>query len=743
MSRAKMRPLVAGLATLSVTLTVVATVPAAASAAQPSSCTPYMAYLVPGTWETTATADPSTPAGLLGKVGAELEESYGSQITVIYPNYSASAFDKGQTYASSEADGVQRLRGLLEQCPDSQNVLGGYSQGADVAGDVAWQIGNGQGPVEPGKIDAVGLVADPKQGNAPVAGPAPTGKGIAGTRPGGFGKLADKVRQVCAPGDLYCSTNSSEHSFIAGLGQMLGSSGNGETAPTTTTVAADITTGTTPTTGSAATSPSDAQALTSDYSRTDVPGTVGAATALNDQIAELQGQPAPASGGQASQIASLAALAGQLLETFTAVADTQQWVQTTPGADTYLSNAKPGTPAAQANSLLSTFNAMDVPAILSTTSSIASSLSQALGSSPTVPLAGTTTTSSTTPTTASSGAGSTTTPSAASPTSERGEAGGAAAVPTGEAVSVSPTVPTGAGEGSAPAWQGTGALPTPQTGGAAPDYAALGASTAQLVAQVAPLNSADKTALTSAATVLGGLKPEVLIGQGLNVVTAVTSTDYRGIVAGLQRLPQQIFTGDIPGAHKTAGDLNNMLSPWVTMAAQIDFKTAAKLVALIPDPSGTTQIASVVLGLLGNLDIVRLARNVGQLQEVAWQVLESHNLMALTQLLPIGLDLASVALGVLEPGAKMSPELLGAGATPEQQALATHSQGQDMAGMFGSLTQLVSSQGAQDLSKLVGEGLTAATFYASNAHGQYDKLIIDGKTALDWLYDFFREALGG
>jgi hypothetical protein len=66
-----------------------------------------------------------------------------------------------------------------------------------------------------------------------------------------------------------------------------------------------------------------------------------------------------------------------------------------------------------------------------------------------------------------------------------------------------------------------------------------------------------------------------------------------------------------------------------------------------------------------------------------------------------------------------------------------------MAGMFGSLTQLVSSQGAQDLSKLVGEGLTAATFYASNAHGQYDKLIIDGKTALDWLYDFFREALGG
>jgi hypothetical protein len=696
-----------------------------------------MAYLVPGTWETTASADPAKPAGLLGKVGAELTKTYGSRITVVYPNYSASAFDKGRTYADSEADGVQRLRGLLELCPDAQNVLGGYSQGADVAGDVAWQIGNGQGPVDPDKVDAVGLVADPKQGNAPVAGPTPTGNGIAGTRPGGFGELGDKVRQVCAPGDLYCSTNSSDHSFIAGLGQVLGSSGNGETSTTSTSpTATTLGTTTAPadpeSTPGTGTAPAD---LTSDYSRTDVPGTVAAADALNDQLSDLAGQPAPASGGQASQIASLASLAGQLLETFTAVADTQHWVQHTPGAQTYLGAADPGTPAAQANSLLSTFNGLDVPAIVSTASSIASSLSRALGSSPTVPLVETTAPPS------SQAPPSTSTVSAAPPSAPlTGDT--AAAEPPGESVSVSPTVPSGAGEGSAPAWQGTGALPTPQTSNTI-DYAALGASAATLVAKVAPLNSADKTALNSAATVLGGLKPEVLIGQGLNVVTAVTSTDYRGIVANLQRLPQQIFGGDVPGAHKTAGDLNNQLSPWVTMASQIDFKTAAQIVSMVPDTSGTTQIASLVLGLLGNLDIVRLARNVGQLQEVAWQVLESRNLLALTQLLPIGLDLASVALGVLEPGAKMSPDLLGAGATPQQQALATQSQGQDIAGLFGSLTQLVSSQGAQDLSKLVGEGLTAATFYASNAHGSYDTLIIDGQTALDWLFDFFRDALGG
>ncbi|WP_146240518.1 cutinase family protein [Williamsia limnetica] len=746
--------LVAASATTVVAMGTVAPGPAGA-ADLGSGCTQYMAYLVPGTWETSPAADPTKPAGLLGAVGEKLKKSYGSTITVIYPNYSASAFDKGKTYAQSESEGVARLQDLIKRCPTSQNVLGGYSQGADVAGDVAWQIGHGKGPVDASKVDAVGLVADPKQGNAPVAGPTPDGKGIAGTRDGGFGELESKVRQLCAPGDLYCSTNSSQHSFLAGLGQTLGSAGNGETSPGSTT--APVSTTSTES-GPAATTP-DVSGLTSDYSRTDIPGTVATTDALATGLGQLSEQGAPTSGGQASQLASLASLAGQILETFTAVADTQQWVATTPGATKYVQGADPATPTGQANALLTTLGGMDIPAILNTATTIASGLSQALGSGPTVPLTPATapdvspaepTVPTTTTTAAPSAPASTSTTTSSSTTTLSTTAPSSSTPLEGEGAGVvDPGSPpgSGTGEGSAP-WQGTNALPAPgsSTTGAttsAPDIAGLTASAAQLVAQVAPLNAADKTALTSASSVLGGLKPDVLIGQGMNVITAVTSTDYAGIVANLQALPQQIFTGNIAGAHKISGDLNNQLSPWVKMAAQVDFKTAAKLVALVPDTSGTTAIASVVLGLLGNLDIIRLAKNVGQIQEVAWQVLETRNLFALTQLLPIGLDLASVALGVLEPGAKMSPELLGAGASPEQQALATASGGQDMTAMFGSLTQLVSSQGAQDLSKLVGEGLTAATFYASNAHGSYDKLVIDGKPALEWLYDFFRTALGG
>ncbi len=762
--------LVAASATTVVAMSTVAPGPAGAAAELGSGCSQYMAYLVPGTWETSPAADPAKPAGLLGAVGDKLKKSYGSTITIVYPNYSASAFDKGKTYAQSEAEGVQRLSDLITQCPTSQTVLGGYSQGADVAGDVAWQIGHGRGPVEASKVEAVGLVADPKQGNAPVAGPVPDGKGIAGVREGGFGELEQKVRQLCAPGDLYCSTNSGQHSFLAGLGQSLGSASNGETTTSATTpTGATVPVSTTSTSGGTTSATPDVSGLTSDYSRTDLPGTVATADTLATGLGQLSQQGAPASGGQASQLAALASLAGQVLETFTAVADTQQWVTATPGATKYVQGADPSTPTGQAGSLLSTLGGMDIPAILKTATSIASGLSQALGSGPTVPLtpatepaavppadagatsqpATTTETSSTTAplspsstTTAESSASTTSTTAPSLPTPPGGDEAGV--VDPGGAVPGSDT-----GEGSAP-WQGTSALPAPgSTSGTtgstatAPDIAGLTASAAQLVAQVAPLNAADKTALTSASSVLGGLKPDVLIGQGLNVITAVTSTDYAGIVRNLQALPQQIFTGNIAGAHKIAGDLNNQLSPWVKMAAQVDFKTAAQLVSLIPDTSGTTAIASVVLGLLGNLDIIRLAKNVGQIQEVAWQVLESRNLLALTQLLPIGLDLASVALGVLEPGAKMSPDLLGTGASPQQQQLATASSGQDMTAMFGSLTQLVSSQGAQDLSKLVGEGLTAATFYASNAHGSYDKLVIDGKPALEWLYDFFRTALGG
>lgn len=714
-----------------------------------------MAYLVPGTWETNPSANPLSPKGMLANVGNRLAKDYGSQITVMYTPYAASAFDKGKTYAESEQDGVARTSALMARCPQSRIILGGYSQGADVAGDLAEAIGNGNGPVPAASIAGVGLLADPK-GQKSAVDPG-TGSGISGGRSRGYGALADRMKWICDPTDLYCNVTS-KNPLLKSLGETLGATGpNSGDNPKLTS-------------------------LTSDYENVDLPGAASTADRLGETARSVS---QPNSMSQAGQLGQIATLANQLLATFAPIADTQQFVTSTPGAAQWLRSAPAGSPRAQANSALAALKGVDVAGIVRSASAITSSLSKSLGT-PAGPAIETTTTASnaasaspddnsTAPNTALSStppsvdaAAATTDPApavsssspvptppqtaATPPEDDSAEAEGSSA---GSSIPVpTPTVssPSSPDPNSSTAGVGDAASdPITGSSGSTPDLTGVASSALSLAAQVAPLKSADKAALQTASSALSLVKLDTIVSQGLNVVSAVFGTDYNGIVANLGKLPQELFRGDIRGAHHTAGELNNQFSPWVKMAAQIDFKTASQLVGMlvpmIPSPGGETQIAgsvaALVLDLLGNLDIVRLARDVGQIQEVAWQVAETGNPLAAAQLLPIGLDLASVAVGVLQPGAKMSPELLGSGATPEQTQLATSLQGQDMGAVMSSVSTLASSQGAADLSKLVGEGLDAATFLASGSHSSYaSKKIFAGQTGVDVIYEFFRQALG-
>ena len=704
--------LVSALVVVGATIGSAGSAVAATSAA--GGCTPLMAYLVPGTTETTSGANPVEPRGMLAKVGDRLKRDYGQSITVLYPNYPASAFDKGQTYAASEREGVARTEELIKRCPSSRTILAGYSQGADVAGDVAHAIGSGRGPVSCASVEGVGLLADPKRGSEKVEGPQVKGEGISGGRPGGYGCMSGKIKWLCDPSDLYCNVTS-KNPVLRSLGQALGAPGDN--------------------TGSSAVPGLDQ--LTSDYSNVDLAGTTSTAQLLKDKS---EGLTSPRSAGDAGEIAQLGTLANQLLATFTPIADTQRWVATTPGARQSLAGAPKGSPQAQAALVLNTLGGMDIPGIIRTATSVASTVASAVGGprpavgapTPFTAPAETTTAAVETTTTPEQSATSieSTTPT------EPSEAAAYAGVP-GDVSVTTTTLPTGM------------SMPDPVGGfgggeGSSPDLTGLASSALQLVGQVAPLNTTDKAALQTASSVLGTLKIDTVVSQGLNVVAAVTDTDYAGIVANLQRLPAQLFAGDVRGAHRTAGELNNQFSPWVKMAAQIDFKTASQIAAMIPDPGGYAQIAALVLDLMGNVDIVRLARNVGQIQEIGWKILETGNLLALGELLPVGLDLASVALGVLRPGQKMSPELLGAGASAEQVQLATSLQGRDFGSVLGSVSTLATSQGATDLTELIGEGLDAASFLTSGSHTSYaSKKLVEGRTAIDWLYQFFRQALGG
>lgn len=675
----------AAAAVIASSTTVAGAAPARAAAAE---CPKYVAVMTPGTWETTAAANPAVPVGMLKTVGNALKAKYGNDIDVRYPAYSASAFDQGRTYADSKQTGIDSINNILTSaCATAKFLLAGYSQGADAVGDVAAQIGNSRGVIPAGRILGVGLVADPHQGTAggTLVGPKVDGQGIGGVRPEGFGSLAPLVRQLCAPTDLYCSTNAGSDGLIAGLGKILANPTAGSTTSTSasSTPSASLTVGantqggvTGPsttsaaggqasTTTAAATAGSDFGAsLVSDFSRVDLAGAASTVSGLSDRIGSLPDT--VGANRTQSQVAGVEASATSLANTLAPVADVASVIAANPGIRSTLDSAADGSPEKQTAGVLDALDQIDLPATIATATSIAD---------------------------------------------------GAASILGGTAASGSVT--------------GTG----------------LADSAATLSGQIAPLGSVAPDALTSATQVLSLLKPKTVVGQIVNVATGFTSLDYQGIVDNLIALPQAVAALDVQNAHRIAGELNNQFAPIVKMAAGIDLHTLAGLVALIPDPSGSAQIASLVLGLLGNVDVIRLANDVGAIQEVGWKILETGNLAAAAELLPIGLDLASVAVGVISGSAsKTSPDQLGAQTQVSGQSAAIGQQAStgDFAGLAGSLVSLASSPGAGDLTELVGAGIDATTFFASGAHQSYADFQIDstGRSALQWLIDFFTQKIG-
>lgn len=187
-------------------------------------CTPYTAIFAPGTWETYSDADPTVPVGMLRPIGDGLQGRFGSDITVLYAPYAATAFDQGLSYAESLSTLESRLRQMMSNlCASTRVVLAGYSQGADGIGDVATEIGNGQGPISADRVLGVGLLADPHRDpntTLSLGNPQP-GHGMAGTRSQDFGALTERVRTLCADGDLYCSLNATASPFLAAVGRVL------------------------------------------------------------------------------------------------------------------------------------------------------------------------------------------------------------------------------------------------------------------------------------------------------------------------------------------------------------------------------------------------------------------------------------------------------------------------------------------------------------------------------------------
>ncbi|MGW4532187.1 alpha/beta fold hydrolase [Nocardia sp. NPDC004340] len=87
------------------------------------------------------------------------------------------------TYADSRAAGREALLGAIGASPNPV-VLGGYSQGAQIAGDVAAEISAGQHPEL--DVRGVALIADPSRPRGRCVGIDPGGWGISGERDTGL-----------------------------------------------------------------------------------------------------------------------------------------------------------------------------------------------------------------------------------------------------------------------------------------------------------------------------------------------------------------------------------------------------------------------------------------------------------------------------------------------------------------------------------------------------------------------------
>ncbi|MDI9979745.1 cutinase family protein, partial [Rhodococcus sp. IEGM 1307] len=193
----------------------------------------------------------------------------------------------------------------------------------------------------------------------------------------------------------------------------------------------------------------------------------------------------------------------------------------------------------------------------------------------------------------------------------------------------------------------------------APEISQLAGTAASLGSQIAPVAATPADALSSASSVLSVLKQKVVVDQALNVVTGVTALDIPAILHNLIVLPQKIAAGDVRAARDTARELNVQFEPLVKMVAGVDLKWISQILAIIPDPSGYTQIAALVTSILGNVDVIKLANIAGQAQEIAWAAADKlfpppgaqpDPVGAAAQtaaLLPLGLDLGSVAANML------------------------------------------------------------------------------------------------
>ena len=232
--------------------------------AEPDWCPAVEVASVPGTWESAADDDPfnpqANPASFMLSITTPLQQMYDIDevrvftvpYTAQFRNIQTSRGRAEMTYDDSRAEGTAKLSGELrfvaETCPSTKFVIAGFSQGAVIVGDVASQIGNNAGPIDPERLLGAVMIADGRRENGVGVNPgadvtgvgaeiamqplqrvvsaATPGATMTGPRPGGFGVVADRAIEICAPDDAVCDAPQGVGNAIGRARDLVAANGN-------------------------------------------------------------------------------------------------------------------------------------------------------------------------------------------------------------------------------------------------------------------------------------------------------------------------------------------------------------------------------------------------------------------------------------------------------------------------------------------------------------------------------------